>query len=203
MRNFVRFAREMASIDAEEKRVAHQRLEDENGKVRDEGENFVPGNLPTNNPFQEVKPGCVVDDSKMTPTYEEVRERVFADPVTNRDWLREKVRDLFPNGHPDFIQRCIDEAELHNDKNHDYASGGRPLGNFERVAAILALYPGFPYDTPYGAAIVYAMKQLDAVLWGLAKNVEHKVEGFDPRCQDISVYFKLIPIMIKEHSEKS
>lgn len=115
----------------------------------------------------------------------------------SKDFIDE-IRKQFPNGHPEFIERCLREAQLHNDKNHDYASGGSPLGNFDRVAAILALYPGFPTDRPYSVAIVYALKQLDAVLWGLAQNIEHKVEGFDPRCQDISVYFKLIPIMIKE-----
>lgn len=109
------------------------------------------------------------------------------------------LRKAFPHGHADFITRVLSHLRLHNDKNHDYAAGGDPLGNFNRVSAILALYPGFPIDTPAGVAVVYMLKQVDAVLWGMAQQIKQKVEGFDSRLSDISVYADLAAIMLKEN----
>lgn len=102
---------------------------------------------------------------------------------------------IFPHGHKAFLPMCVAEAELHSNKNHDYAHGGDPLGNFVRVSKILELYPDFPSNTPSGVAIIYALKQLDAVMWGKARGIEHKVEGLTPRYQDISVYMKLASII--------
>ena len=110
----------------------------------------------------------------------------------------DKLRALYPNGHPRFLQMLMDEAKLHNDKNHDYASGGSVFGNFERVAAILQLYPGFPYDTREGVNVIYMLKQLDCILWGMCKKIEHKVEGSGQRAGDVSVYVKLLRLMLEE-----
>lgn len=112
-------------------------------------------------------------------------------PTTLLDQLREE----FPHGHPDFLPTTLAEIELHSAKNHDYASGGDPLGNFNRVAAILALYPGLDLSDRRTVALVYALKQFDAVLWGLANKIQHKVEGLKGRLQDISVYIKIILCM--------
>jgi len=70
------------------------------------------------------------------------------------------------------------------------------------VATILALYPGLPLGNPAVVALMYALKQVDAVLWGLCQNIKHKIEGAIPRLQDISVYAKLAAIMIKETTPK-
>lgn len=102
-------------------------------------------------------------------------------------------------GHPKFVELTVDEAILHAAKNSDYAAGGDPLGNFSRVAAILALYPGLDLSDRRVVALVYALKQLDAVLWGLAKRIQHKVEGLNARLQDISVYTKLVMCMNTEN----
>lgn len=95
------------------------------------------------------------------------------------------------HGHPYFYEIAKQEIDLHNEKNHDYAKGGDPLGNFKRVGAILGLYPGLDPSDPKVVAAIYALKQWDAVLWGLAQKIEHKVEGLHGRLQDISVYAKL------------
>ena len=108
------------------------------------------------------------------------------------------LRARFPHGHPEFLPITLSEAKLHSEKNFDYASGGSALGNFERVAKILELYPGFPTASPIGVAIIYMLKQLDAVLWGLAKGIKHKVEGFDSRLADISVYSKIVRCMFRD-----
>lgn len=109
-----------------------------------------------------------------------------------------QLRRDFPHGHPRFLPLLMDEARLHSDKNHDYSKGGNPLGNFDRVSAILQLYPSFPYDTPAGVAILYALKQLDAILWGKAQRIQHKVEGLAGRYQDVSIYMKIARIADEE-----
>lgn len=112
--------------------------------------------------------------------------------------IGERLRQEFPHGHPQFLPITLKEMELHSAKNHDYAKGGSPLGNFERVAAILALYPNLKLSDQRVVALVYAMKQLDAVLWGLNSNIEHKVEGLASRLQDISVYAKIVMCMLED-----
>ena len=104
----------------------------------------------------------------------------------------------FPYGHKRFVPIMRDLMKLHSDKNHDYASGGDPLGNFKRVAAILALYPGLDPSHPVVVALTYALKQVDAVLWSLAKNIKAKVEGRGKRLDDIAVYAVLARILDEE-----
>lgn len=105
------------------------------------------------------------------------------------------------HGHPFFYEQTKAEEALHSAKNHDYAKGGRPLGNFERVATILSLYPGLDPAHPVVVAMTYMLKQLDAVLWGLAQRIEHKVEGLHPRLQDISVYAKLARCILQDQAQ--
>lgn len=108
------------------------------------------------------------------------------------------LRQLFPHGHEHFTDIVVEQAQLHSDKNHDYALGGPPLGNFDRVAAILSNYPNLKLSDPKVVTLVYIMKQFDAVLWGLNSNIEHKVEGLAGRLNDISVYTKLIMCMLND-----
>lgn len=108
------------------------------------------------------------------------------------------LRAVFPHGHPEFLPITVGEVQLHSDKNHDYAKGGKPTGNFDRVAAILALYPKLKLSDPRVVALVYALKQVDAVLWGLSENIAHKVEGLNDRLQDISVYSKIVMCMNRD-----
>jgi hypothetical protein len=116
--------------------------------------------------------------------------------------FKKAIRKRAPYGHKRFLGLCLDEIQLHSNKNHDYASGGNPLGNFNRVSAILSLYPNFPYNTPVGVALNYLLKQLDAVMWGLCQRIKHRVEGYGPRLRDVSVYAKLSQILIEESGVK-
>lgn len=106
--------------------------------------------------------------------------------------LVEELRKQFPNGHPKFLPITLKEIELHSKKNHDYAAGGDPMGNFNRVAAILALYPKLKLSDPRVVALVYSLKQMDAILWGLNSDIVHQVEGLDARAEDVSVYAKIL-----------
>lgn len=118
----------------------------------------------------------------------------MSDALT-KDNAVDRLREIFPHGHPAFLPTTLREIQLHSDKNHDYAKGGSPLGNFERVSAILALYPKLQLSDMRVVALVYALKQVDAVLWGLSEGIEHKVEGLNDRLQDISVYSKIVMCM--------
>ena len=109
------------------------------------------------------------------------------------------LKAQYPHGHPGFIPRMLEIIKLHSDKNHDYALGGPPLGNFERTAKIMALYPEFPWATPHGCAVVQMLKQLDAFMWQTrTEKFEAKVEGADSRLRDIQVFAGLIALMLEE-----
>lgn len=111
------------------------------------------------------------------------------------------------HGHPLFHKLTQMEVDLHNAKNHDYAAGGHPLGNFFRVSNILRMYPGLNPADPAIVAVIYAIKQIDAYLWIKSQGIQTKVEGIFERCQDVSVYFKLIQCiehdlaMMAEHKD--
>jgi hypothetical protein len=107
------------------------------------------------------------------------------------------LREQYPFGHPDFIPMTVAEMDLHSRKNHDYAKGGTPLGNFHRRADLYKRYPGLNLGNPVVVALVDAMKQLDAALWMLCQGYEGKVEGLDARLGDVSVYCKLARILAK------
>ncbi len=121
---------------------------------------------------------------------------LHANDMTEQNF-NDALRNVFPHGHEDFLPTVIAQMELHSVKNHDYAAGGSPLGNFERVAAILALYPGLNLGDKRVVALAYALKQFDAVLYGLSKNITHKVEGFVDRLNDIAIYANIVICMFK------
>lgn len=114
--------------------------------------------------------------------------------------LERTLRVLYPHGHHEFIPITVAQVKLHSEKNHDYAKGGPPLGNFERVAAILALYPGLKLSDPVVVMLVYLLKQLDAVLWGFSQGIIHKVEGPMARLGDIAVYAKIAMCALKDRT---
>lgn len=113
--------------------------------------------------------------------------------------LYNNLKQLYPHGHPKFIDITLRELKLHSDKNYDYASGGNPMGNFNRVSSILGLYPGLKLSQPIVVCLTYALKQLDAVLWSLSRNEEGKVEGNTKRLEDVSVYTKIAQILNDEN----
>lgn len=123
--------------------------------------------------------------------------RDILDDVNKQPTIQEQLREGFPYGHERFIELSLDEMSLHSQKNYDYAHGGNPLGNFVRVANILSNYPGLKL-TPPVVALIYAMKQLDAVLWQLSQGYEGAVEGIQDKAQDIHVYVKLFRILLEE-----
>ena len=114
--------------------------------------------------------------------------------IDEKDVLK-MLRVRYPHGHADFNPMTLKEMKLHSEKNYDYAAGGDPLGNFNRVASILAMYKGLSLSDPTVIALVYAMKQVDAALWMLSQKREGKIEDVNSRLGDVSVYVKLAMIL--------
>ena len=119
------------------------------------------------------------------------------------DLAERLLRRKYLHGHPTFIRMVLQDIDLHDRKNRDYAFGGRPLGNFERVASLVATYPGLKehLDTREGVAILYMLKQLDAFLWATAKGHELS-EGRPERLRDIDVYTTILRCMLEEEGTK-
>lgn len=122
------------------------------------------------------------------------------EPLSTADLIANAIRRLFPGGHPKFLPLTLAEIKLHAEKNHDYAAGGDPLGNFKRVGGILAQYPDLDHSDPRVVALIYMLKQLDATLWGLNSRIEHKVEGLKERMGDVSIYAKLVVCLLEDKS---
>lgn len=101
-------------------------------------------------------------------------------------------------GHPDFYKILGEISKLHSVKNYDYAHGGDYFGNFKRVASILNLYPGLNLSKPSTIAIVYMLKQLDAVLWANSTGYKPVAEGIEERWKDIATYSIIISILQRE-----
>ena len=116
--------------------------------------------------------------------YKNIKEQILA-----------QLKKAYPNGHERYIPILLDLMELHNVKNHDYAAGGNALGNFDRVGAILALYPNLKPSDPFVVTITYMLKQLDAALWLKNNGHEAKVEGIGERLNDIIVYSTIAKII--------
>lgn len=108
--------------------------------------------------------------------------------MSYKESIETHLKRCYTHGHPDFIPIMVEQIEMHDMKNHDYARGGDPLGNFRRVSNILSQYPNFPFNTPAGLALIYALKQLDAEMWSMCVGGEFKVEGFTGRTNDQAIY---------------
>jgi hypothetical protein len=116
-----------------------------------------------------------------------VEQASFADAM-------KRVKETYSGGHHSFNDIMFSIMGLHSWKNKGYASGGSPLGNFERAAAIFKLYPNIDFGTPVGAAIGYVMKHIDRVLWDMHRGSTPS----DESCRDIIVYFGIISCMIQD-----
>lgn len=104
-------------------------------------------------------------------------------------------------GHPRFFEIIEEVAHLHNKKNTDYAAGlsQGPLGNFYRVSQFKRMYPGFDWSSPFGTAIDFMLKQLDAMMILRATHRESLTgEPVGARLRDIVVYTVIAEILEEE-----
>lgn len=129
---------------------------------------------------QEIKPDLIFeDDEEVAQALFDagfkvmlfLRDKDFINKSTE-EWaskevtmeLEEMLRKEFPHGLPDYVNLTLEELQLHSTKNHDFAFGGDPIGNFNRVSVIKKLYPGFDWDSPFGTCIDYLLKQFDSMM---------------------------------------
>ena len=95
------------------------------------------------------------------------------------------------HGHPLFYSLTQKENELHESKNRSYSGEGDPLGNFNRVASLLALYPGLDYTDPSVVLLFYTLKHVDALIWSFTSKASDK-KARKESAPDISVYMKIL-----------
>lgn len=121
-----------------------------------------------------------------------------------KEKVKEEFKKLFKYGHPLFYDIIIDNCQLHNNKNRDYATLKEPLGNFTRVGKWAREYGLITegYEATK-IALLYALKQWDAVLKLLRDNQKGKVEGIPERLNDISVYSVIARILYQEEGKGS
>ena len=147
--------------------------------------------------FIDIKVEPLIDNIESMPTYP-IMDSYLTLNKPPKPIITEPIPAIARHGHPKFYDLCMEEMTLHDIKNHDYSHGGDPLGNFNRVSAIKRMYPKMDWSGPIGVAIGYLMKQLDAALWMQSEGYTAKVEGPIGRWQDVSIYSKIIEILIME-----
>src|SRR5262245_16705281 len=135
------------------------------------------------------------------PLFDEIWRKIY---MAGNDSVEVKSgASLRKHGHPRVFEIYDQLADLHDRKNKDYASGMEqgPLGNFERVAAIASLYKGMDWDSPFGVALFYALKQLDAALV-LRATKKRSVTGepIPERLKDVANY-AVIAMVLAEMDE--
>jgi len=112
--------------------------------------------------------------------------------------FEEALGKAFPHGHPKYVELTLEELELYDVKNHDFALGGDPNGNFNRVSALKKMYPGFDWDSPFGTCIDWFLKQFDAMMWMRCQGTVAKVETIPKRLMDMIVYAKVAICILYE-----
>jgi len=121
----------------------------------------------------------------------------------DREVILAFVREKFPHGHPDFYEIMIDLMDLHNRKNHDYASDENPLSNFQRVGHLADIYNvwGWKVSSAVKIACINKLKQFDAYMNLLQEGKEALVEGVPERLKDVAVYSVLEMILLEESAK--
>lgn len=108
-------------------------------------------------------------------------------------------------GDPRFYKLLQDMAETHSRKNQDYAQGGKQghLGNFHRVSQFKQMYPGFDWTTPFGTAIDFMLKQLDAMMILVATNRKSITgEPVTERLKDVVIYGNIASVLWSEMEQQ-
>jgi len=117
-----------------------------------------------------------------------------------REELIKKLRELCPFGHPNFYEKIVDVAILHNKKNFQYATINNPLGNFKRCGALASKILK-PDNKELAIALCYLSKQVDGVYEMVGENKTGTVEELKDKLLDIACY-AIICIILNDEYEK-
>lgn len=105
-------------------------------------------------------------------------------------------------GDPKFYKILEEIGILHDNKNKDYATSEDPLQNFRRVAMWCRKYNLITKGNELvKVALIYFLKQLDAVLKLLKENQRGMVEGVPQRLNDMVAYSIIARILYEEDNK--
>lgn len=101
-------------------------------------------------------------------------------------------------GHPAFYKALEDIANLHEEKNRQYATPEDPLGNFRRTGQITCkmLKPGI--DPTLASCLSFMSKQVDGVYELFGEMKENTIDSLEDKLQDITVYSVIALILVRE-----
>lgn len=108
------------------------------------------------------------------------------------------MKKEYHHAHPRVIEIFEELMELHNRKNHQYATGEDPLGNFNRRAEQTAgkfIKDGL--NKPLCVVLGDMSKQVDAVFDMVGRQKKNTVEEVDDKLRDIAVQ-AVIAIVLSE-----
>ena len=102
-------------------------------------------------------------------------------------------------GHPKFYEILNELAELHSNKNFQYASQGDPLGNFHRCASMTSKILKDGINKPLATALMYMSKQIDGVYEIVGEGKEGTADSLKDKLMDIAVYSVICMILNNEY----
>lgn len=101
-------------------------------------------------------------------------------------------------GHPAFYKVVEEIADLHEEKNRQYATVDDPLGNFNRTGKIIAklLKPGIP--PALASCLIFMSKQVDGVYEIVGEDKKDTIDSLEDKLLDTAVYSIIGIIQIRE-----
>jgi len=106
-------------------------------------------------------------------------------------------------GHPDFYKILEELADLHSEKNYQYATDKDPLSNFKSAGKMTEKLFKSNINIPLATALVYMSKQYDGILNIVGEGKKNTIESLEDKLRDIAVYSILCIILNKEGNTKS
>lgn len=110
------------------------------------------------------------------------------------------------HGHPQFYKNLKEIAELHSEKNRQYAMPDRPLGNFERVGQF---YSSLFNDTirknhleALAVALILEGKQVDGAVQIVSYLKKNTPDSLRDKLKDKATYSVIQMIISDEHGAK-
>lgn len=102
------------------------------------------------------------------------------------------------NGHPMFHAVLKEIADLHDEKNRQYATTDDPLGNFRRTGKIIAkmLKPGL--DPTLASCLSFMSKQVDGVYEIFGEDKKDTIDSLKDKLLDIAVYAVIATVLVRE-----
>jgi hypothetical protein len=106
------------------------------------------------------------------------------------------------NGHPRFYEIVDELKKLHSEKNHQYATEGNPLGNFERTGRMISKFLHEGVNPTLASCLSLMSKQVDGIYEIVGEAKENTCESLTDKLRDTAVYAIIAMIILEESKEK-